>query len=79
MQATEHEHQSPGHVHEPHESGVATAEITGPLFDEQELADFESDDHHAGRAIGKMLSAFFLYTVIVMTLVALWTLRSLSQ
>ena len=84
MHTTEHSHDShsqPGaaSVHEPHESGVATAQVTGPLFDEQELADFESDDHHAGRAIGKMLAGFFLYTVIVMTLVALWTLRSLTQ
>lgn len=66
-------------IHQPNESGVDVAEVTGPLFDENELAEFESDDQHAGRAIGKMLSAFFLYTVIVMTIVALWTLRSLSH
>ncbi|HUG92724.1 MAG TPA: hypothetical protein VML55_17925 [Planctomycetaceae bacterium] len=68
-----------GEVHQPHESGIAVAEVTGPLFNEQELAEFESDDRHAGRAIGKLLSGFFLYTVIVMTIVALWTLKSLSH
>ena len=66
-------------VHDPHESGIAVADVPGPLFDEKELAEFESDDRHAGRAIGKLLSGFFLYTVIVMTIVALWTLRSLSH
>jgi hypothetical protein len=70
---------SHGDVHQPHESGVAVAEVTGPLFDEQELAEFQSDDRHAGRAIGKLLAGFFLYTVVVMTIVALWTLASLSD
>jgi hypothetical protein len=80
MQNVDHAHgESADEVHQPHESGVAAAEITGPLFDEKELAEFESDDHHAGRAIGKLLAGFFLYTVIVMTIVALWTLKSLSH
>ena len=80
MHNAEHGHtESAGEVHKPHESGVAVAEVTGPLFDEQELAEFESDDRHAGRAIGKLLAGFFLYTVIVMTIVALWTLKSLSH
>ena len=36
------------------------------LFAAEELKQFAADDAEAGRAIGKMLSIFFFYTVIVM-------------
>ncbi len=46
-----------------------------PLFDPEELAQFDSDDTLAGSHIGKMLAFFFLYTVIVMSIVVWWTYR----
>ena len=44
-----------------------------PLFEDDELTQFDADDVHAGGMIGKMLSLFFLYTVIAMALVGYWT------
>ncbi|MCA8998017.1 MAG: hypothetical protein KDA80_13555 [Planctomycetaceae bacterium] len=35
-------------------------------FAPEEVRGFDRDDAEAGQAIGKMLSLFFLYTVIVM-------------
>jgi hypothetical protein len=44
-----------------------------PLFSVSEVEQFTDDDTTAGRAIGKMLSVLFLYTVFAMTLVIWWT------
>lgn len=44
-----------------------------PLFSVAEVEQFTDDDTTAGRAIGKLLSALFLYTVLAMTLVIWWT------
>ena len=46
-----------------------------PLFSNEEVKQFDQDDAEAGRAIGKMLSALFLYTVIAMTVAAYFTYR----
>ncbi|MFM9965246.1 MAG: hypothetical protein ACKV2Q_28990 [Planctomycetaceae bacterium] len=54
------------HSHEP----AAAAE---ELFDKTELAGFVTDDQAAGRTICKMLSILFIYTLIAMSIVALWT------
>lgn len=43
------------------------------LFQKTDLTFFDSEDTHAGSVIGKMLSLFFFYTVVVMALVAVWT------
>lgn len=48
----------------------------GPLFNDEDLHEFDRDDVQAGSAIGKMLSLFFLYTVIAMTIVGCWTVAS---
>lgn len=53
------------HNHEP----AAAVE----LFDKTELAGFVTDDQSAGRAICKMLSILFIYTLIAMSIVAGWT------
>ena len=37
-------------------------------FSKDELKQFGADDAEAGSAIGRMLSLFFFYTVIVMTI-----------
>lgn len=50
-----------------------------PLFTVAEVEQLSDDDVTAGRAIGKMLSALFLYTVLAMTLVTWWTFRSISS
>lgn len=49
------------------------------LFDREELAQFDRDDVAAGSHIGKMLALFFLYTVIVMSIVAYWTYSVVSE
>lgn len=55
---------------------VAQPESQGSLFEADELSQFDDDDVTAGRAICKMLSWFFLYTVIAMSLVGWWTFSS---
>ncbi|MEX0702064.1 MAG: hypothetical protein WD069_08205 [Planctomycetales bacterium] len=47
-------------------------------FHRDDLALFDADDTSAGSHIGKMLAFFFLYTVIVMTIVAWWTLAAID-
>ena len=44
-----------------------------PLFEDDELAQFDADDVTAGGVICKMLSLFFLYSVIATALVSYWT------
>jgi hypothetical protein len=51
----------------------AAAEPVDDHFERVDIEQFSEDDSAAGTAIGKMLALFFLYTVIVMTLSALWT------
>lgn len=53
-----------------------TAAATAELFDKAELAEFVSDDQSAGRAICKMLSALFIYTLIAMSIASGWTYLS---
>ena len=50
-----------------------------PLFEDHELAQFDRDNVVAGGSICKMLSLFFLYTVIVMAIVGYWTYKSATQ
>ncbi len=45
------------------------------LFTDAELEQLDADDANAGRVLGKLLSSFFLYTVLAMSLVAWWTKR----
>ena len=47
-------------------SHLSTA--SGEHFHPDELRQFDADDTEAGTAIGRMLSMFFFYTVIVMGL-----------
>lgn len=50
-----------------------------PLFSAVEIEQFDADDVTAGRAIGKMLSLLFLYTVLAMALVTWWTFRAADK
>ena len=49
-----------------------------PLFSPAELREFDADDVEAGKNICKMLSLFFLYTVLVMGISAYVTYRWIS-
>lgn len=42
-------------------------------FTSSQIKQFDADDAQAGAAIGKMLSIFFFYTVIVMAISSLAT------
>jgi hypothetical protein len=70
---SDHSHGPATATAEPAREAVGTAVPERPLFEDDELAQFDADDVTAGSAICKMLSLFFLYTVIAMALVGLWT------
>lgn len=48
------------------------------LFSQVEIEQFGADDVTAGGAIGKMLSALFLYTVFAMGIAGWWTYSSIN-
>ena len=57
--------------HASHDATAAHADA--PLFSAVEVEQFSADDVTAGSAIGKMLSALFLYTVVAMSIASYWT------
>jgi hypothetical protein len=59
-------------------SDPTSATADKPLFSPVEIEQFDADDVTAGKAIGKMLSLLFLYTVLAMALVTWWTFNSIS-
>jgi hypothetical protein len=59
--------------HASHETTAADA----PLFSPAEVEQFAADDDMAGGAIGKMLSALFLYTIVAMSIAGWWTWSSI--
>jgi hypothetical protein len=60
--------------------GQATAvDLPENPFEREELAQFNADDVIAGKAIGVMLSMFFLYTMIAMSIVGFWTFCKVFQ
>jgi len=61
------------------EHPAPTATLPEPLFDREELAQFDQDDVKAGSVIGKMLALFFVYTVVVMSLAAWWTISAVGD
>ena len=52
---------------------------SSPDFDQREVAMFGQDDTKAISVIGKMLVGFFFYSLIAMSVVALWTLARGGQ
>lgn len=48
-------------------------------FAPAELRQFEADDITAGKAIGKMLSLLFIYTLVAMSIVVWWTLQVVNS
>jgi len=57
-----------------HATEQTASEEREPIFSNVEIREFEAEDVNAGRAIGKMLSILFIYTVIAMSIVSWWTL-----
>ena len=57
---------------------AATPEHAAELFSPGEIKQFGVDDVTAGGAIGKMLSALFLYTVFAMGIAGWWTYSSIA-
>ncbi len=60
-----------------HASHETTAAADAPLFSPAEVEQFAADDVTAGGAIGKMLSALFLYTIVAMAIAGWWTWSSI--
>ncbi len=50
-----------------------------PLFSRDELRQFAADDAQAGRIIGKILSALFIYTMVAMGVAIWWTFRTVGH
>jgi hypothetical protein len=65
--------QAPEQAADVHLPAVAPAPVAELPFTERQIEQFDADDGDAGRAIGKMLAMFFLYTIIAMSIVAWWT------
>jgi hypothetical protein len=60
--------------------GADTHAVPPPnAFERDELEQFDRDDVDAGKHIGLMLSAFFVYTVIVMSAAGLVTYLRLME
>ncbi len=57
---------------------TAAPEDQTELFSAVEIEQFGADDVTAGGAIGKMLSALFLYTVVAMGIAGWWTYSSIA-
>lgn len=70
-------HDAASHTSDASHGGHATAPPE-ELFTRSEIEQFDEDDVKAGGTIGKMLALFFLYTVIVMSVVAWWTYNSVK-
>ena len=52
---------------------AAPVETPEPLFSKADLREFEAEDVLAGQIICKMLSLLFIYTLIAMSIVSIWT------
>ena len=63
---------------DPASHAATTTEDTAELFSPVEIEQFGADDVTAGGAIGKMLSALFLYTVFAMGIAGWWTYSSIT-
>ena len=57
----------------------SSANTNEPFFSRQEIRQFDSDDAEAGRRIGKILTTLFVYTLIAMSVVIWWTLRTVGH
>ena len=49
------------------------------LFSREELRQFAADDAEAGRRIGKILTALFIYTIVAMSIAIWWSFRTIGH
>ena len=49
------------------------------LFTREELRQFAADDAEAGRRIGKILAALFIYTIVAMSVAIWWSFRTIGH
>ena len=54
-------------------------EVEPSLFSREELREFAADDAAAGRRIGMILTALFIYTLIAMSVAIWWTFRTVGH
>ena len=57
------------------EAAPATA---APLFTKLEIERFREEDQAAGKAVAKILTSLFLYTLCIMLFVTWWTFRTVG-
>ena len=57
-----------------HSEAAADTPTAAPEFDRREVDMFGKEDGHAVGVIGKMLVGFFFYSLLVMLVVAWWTM-----
>ncbi|MFP6762989.1 MAG: hypothetical protein VB858_05210 [Planctomycetaceae bacterium] len=67
------------HPSEPEAGSTAAAAVETPPqppeepFLDADIRQFQADDIEAGQAITKLLSTLFIYTLIAMSIVSIWT------
>ena len=71
------QHETTEELPEGAEEQATATELPVNPFEREELAQFDADDVTAGKAIGVMLSLFFLYTMVAMSIVGYWTFCSI--
>jgi|GEM_PF-2745448 len=64
--------EAPVHVDPEHTAEVHEDHPPAAPFDSDDVRSFQEDDSTAASVIGKMLVAFFFYSLIVMAIVAWW-------
>jgi len=60
-------------------TAVRTIPEDGQLFSNAEIREFEADDVEAGRRIAKILTAFFIYTLLAMCVSIAWSFAVISH
>ena len=48
-------------------------------FNDQDLKDFDADDVDAGKTLGRLLSFFFMYTIIAVGMVCWFTWEAVHE
>lgn len=63
------------------DSHVSTAPISASAepFDRSDINDFRADDKEAGSNIGKLLIAFFCYSLLAMAFVTWWAFAAMQD
>ncbi len=68
-----------GHETQTNKEIAVNRGVETSLFSGDELLEFAADDAEAGRRIGKILSALFIYTLLAMSVAVWWTLKTVGH